>query len=86
MTAISRIAGLLREQLMAYAFGTGLAKSAFVVAFTIPNLFRRLFGEGALSAAFIPVYIETREREGLAEANRLVGRCLLYTSPSPRDS
>ncbi|MFZ4396919.1 MAG: murein biosynthesis integral membrane protein MurJ [Kiritimatiellia bacterium] len=74
MTAISRIAGLLREQLMAYAFGTGLAKSAFVVAFTIPNLFRRLFGEGALSAAFIPVYIETREREGLAEANRLVGR------------
>ncbi len=74
MTGISRIAGLLREQLMAYAFGTGLAKSAFVVAFTIPNLFRRLFGEGALSAAFIPVYIETREREGVEEANRLVGR------------
>jgi putative peptidoglycan lipid II flippase len=74
MTGISRIAGLVREQLMAYAFGTGLAKSAFVVAFTIPNLFRRLFGEGALSAAFIPVYIETREREGIEEANRLVGR------------
>jgi putative peptidoglycan lipid II flippase len=74
MTAISRVAGLVREQLMAYAFGTGLAKSAFVVAFTIPNLFRRLFGEGALSAAFIPVYIDTREREGPEEANRLVGR------------
>jgi putative peptidoglycan lipid II flippase len=74
MTGVSRVTGLVREQLMAHAFGTGLAKSAFVVAFTIPNLFRRLFGEGALSAALIPVYIETREREGVAEANRLVGR------------
>lgn len=74
MTGISRVAGLVREQLMAVAFGTGLVKSAFVVAFQIPNLFRRLFGEGALSAAFIPVYVETRKREGEAEANLLVGR------------
>jgi putative peptidoglycan lipid II flippase len=74
MTGISRVAGLLREQLMAVAFGTGVVKSAFVVAFQIPNLFRRLFGEGALSAAFIPIYIETRNRDGEAEANRLVGR------------
>ncbi len=74
MTAISRVAGLAREMLMAHAFGTGLAKSAFDVAFRIPNLFRRLFGEGALSAALIPVYTETREREGPEVANRLVGR------------
>jgi putative peptidoglycan lipid II flippase len=74
MTGISRVAGLVREQLMAVAFGTGVVKSAFVVAFQIPNLFRRLFGEGALSAAFIPVYVETRKREGEAEANLLVGR------------
>ncbi|MDD5707403.1 MAG: murein biosynthesis integral membrane protein MurJ [Kiritimatiellae bacterium] len=74
MTGISRLAGLVREQLMAHAFGTGLAKSAFDVAFRIPNLFRRLFGEGALSAAFIPVYTETREREGPEAANQLAGR------------
>jgi putative peptidoglycan lipid II flippase len=42
----------------------GFGQSAFFVAFTIPNLFRRLFGEGALSAAFIPVLIETRTKEG----------------------
>lgn len=74
MTGISRLAGLVREMLMAQFFGTGLAKSAFDVAFRIPNLFRRLFGEGALSAAFIPIYTETLEREGVAEANRLAGR------------
>lgn len=74
MTGISRLAGLVREQLMAYHFGTGLAKSAFDVAFRIPNLFRRLFGEGALSAAFIPVYTEVRAHEGDAAANRLVAR------------
>jgi len=74
MTGISRVAGLVREQWMAYVFGTGLAKSAFDVAFRIPNLFRRLFGEGALSAAFIPVYTEIREREGPAAANALAAR------------
>ena len=74
MTGISRVAGLVREQLLAYVFGTGLAKSAFDVAFRIPNLFRRLFGEGALSAAFIPVYTEVREREGPAVANALAQR------------
>jgi putative peptidoglycan lipid II flippase len=74
MTGISRLAGLVREQMMAYFFGTGLAKSAFDVAFRIPNLFRRLFGEGALSAAFIPVYTEVREREGAEAANRLAAK------------
>jgi putative peptidoglycan lipid II flippase len=74
MTGISRLAGLVREQLMAYAFGTGLAKSAFDVAFRIPNLFRRLFGEGALSAAVIPVYSETRAREGDKAAGLLAAR------------
>jgi putative peptidoglycan lipid II flippase len=74
MTGISRIAGLVREQLMAYFFGTGLAKSVFDVAFRVPNLFRRLFGEGALSAAFIPVFTEVRAREGPAAANQLAAR------------
>ena len=74
LTAVSRVTGLLREMLMSRCFGTGVAKSAFNVAFQIPNLFRRLFGEGALSAAFVPVFTETLEREGIEAANRLTGR------------
>lgn len=73
-TGLSRLLGLVREILMAWMFGTSLAKSAFDVAFLIPNLFRRLFGEGALSASFVPVFTETLEHDGLAEANRLAGR------------
>jgi putative peptidoglycan lipid II flippase len=64
MTAISRVAGLVRELIMAYYFGTSAAQSAFVVAFRLPNLFRRLFGEGALSKAFIPVFTVTLVKEG----------------------
>ena len=74
MTWVSRLAGVPREMLMASLFGTGLAKSAFTIAFQIPNLFRRLFGEGALSAAFVPVFTETLEHEGQAAANRLASR------------
>lgn len=74
MTGVSRILGLVREWLMAYFFGTSLQKSAFDVAFRIPNLFRRLFGEGALSAAFIPVYAATLKNEGPEVANRLASR------------
>ena len=74
MTGMSRILGLVRELLMAYFFGTSLQKSAFDVAFRIPNLFRRLFGEGALSAAFIPAYTALRKEEGAEAANRLASR------------
>ena len=74
MTWISRLAGVPREMLMAWLFGAGLAKSAFNIAFRIPNLFRRLFGEGALSAAFVPIFTEILEREGQAAANRLASR------------
>lgn len=63
-TMLSRCLGMARDILMAGLFGTSIYMSAFIVAFTIPNLFRRLFGEGALSAAFVPVFIETRKREG----------------------
>jgi putative peptidoglycan lipid II flippase len=50
------VLGLGREMIAAAAFGAGPIWSAFTVAFTIPNLFRKLFGEGAISAAFIPIY------------------------------
>ena len=67
-TSMSRVLGLARDFLTAGFFGTSLAMSAFVVAFRIPNMFRALFGEGALSSAFIPVFIETRRRDGEAAA------------------
>ena len=76
MTGISRIAGLVREQLMAYYFGTSALQSAFVVAFRIPNLFRRLFGEGALTNAFIPVFTEILLKEGKEAASRFVARVM----------
>ena len=55
---ISRISGLLRDQVFAYFFGVSFVADAFNFAYTIPNLLRRLFGEGALGAAFIPIYQE----------------------------
>ena len=56
----SRILGLLRDMACAFFFSTSVWHY-FVVAWRIPNLFRRLFGEGALSSALIPVYTETLE-------------------------
>lgn len=75
-TLLSRFLGLVRDVLMAGFFGTSQAMGGFVIAFTLPNLFRRLFGEGALSAAFIPVFIDTRAKGGLAAAWRLAHRVL----------
>src|SRR3990167_5129294 len=71
-TLLSRILGLARDVLCASVFGTGLVWDAFAVAFRIPNLFRRLFGEGALTAAFIPTFTEYLEKKGEEEAWRLV--------------
>jgi putative peptidoglycan lipid II flippase len=73
-TGLSRALGLAREIAMAACFGTSLAQSAFVVAFRIPNLFRRLFGEGALSAAFVPVFADSLRRDGREGAWELAGR------------
>jgi putative peptidoglycan lipid II flippase len=64
LTLVSRITGLVREQLIAAAFGASGATDAFNVAFRIPNLFRRLFAEGAFSQAFVPLLAATRARDG----------------------
>ena len=61
VTLLSRVLGLGRETIAAAAFGAGPVWSAFTVAFTVPNLFRKLFGEGALSAAFVPMYARAVE-------------------------
>lgn len=60
----SRILGLVRDQVMAYFFGTSYLNDAFNVAYNIPNLLRRLFGEGALSTAFVPIYNEMGIKKG----------------------
>ena len=70
LTLGSRILGVLREAIAAKYFGAGLVSAAFTVAFTIPNLFRRLFGEGALSAAFIPLYSQALKEQDPLEARR----------------
>ncbi len=67
-TMLSRVLGLVREQVMASFFGAGYATDAFNVAFRIPNLLRDLLAEGAMSAAFIPTFTEYRETRGPAEA------------------
>jgi len=64
---LSRILGLVRDQVMAYFFGTTYLNDAFNVAYNLPNLLRRLFGEGALSAAFVPLYNEIGIKRGKAE-------------------
>jgi len=61
---LSRLLGLVREQVFAAFFGAGYAYDAFVVAFRIPNLLRDLFAEGALSAAFITVFTDYRNKHG----------------------
>jgi putative peptidoglycan lipid II flippase len=65
-TVVSRVLGLVREIFIAAVFGTSALSSAFVSAFTLPNLFRRLLGEGALTAAFVPTLtheLEHRQRD-----------------------
>lgn len=73
---MSRVLGLVRESVCAYYFGAGAIWSDFSIAFRIPNLSRRLFGEGALSAAFIPVMSERLHSDGREAAARLTGRVL----------
>ena len=73
LTFLSRVLGLIREQLFSYYFGTGGLLSAFRIAFMVPNLARRLFGEGALSAAMIPVLTKSLQDRGDAASRKLVG-------------
>ena len=72
-TLLSRVLGLFRDVLMAAFFGTSVAMDAFVLAFMVPNLFRRLFGEGAMSAAFVPVFTDYTQRDDPADAGRFLG-------------
>jgi len=76
LTLTSRVLGLLRDMTFSYAFGAGSVQSAFQLAFHVPNLFRRLLGEGALSAASIPVFTETLQRKDRSAMDAVAGRLL----------
>src|SRR6266496_4054696 len=66
-TMTSRVFGLVREMVYARFMGAGWVTDAFMLAFMVPNLFRRLLGEGALTAAFIPIFKEKEKTAGEAE-------------------
>lgn len=74
MTLASRVSGLVRDVIMANVLETGAVSDAFFVAFRIPNFLRRIFGEGAFSQAFIPVYSE------LNEQNTQEAKCFIATT------
>lgn len=75
-TVVSRILGFLRDILMAAALGTGIVADSFFVAFRLPNLFRRVFAEGAFNAAFVPLFAKALEGEGAREARRFAEEAL----------
>ena len=72
MTMISRVLGLVREVMNANLFGAGVAMDAFNVAFMLPNLFRRVFAEGAFSQAFVPILAEYKAQRGDDAAREFV--------------
>ena len=69
LTLVSRLMGLVRDVLIARFLGAGLVSDAFFTAFKLPNVFRRMFAEGAFNAAFIPLYARRIEEEGEAAAD-----------------
>ena len=72
LTLASRVTGLAREVMVASMFGAGAWTDAYNVAFRIPNLLRRLFGEGAFSQAFVPILAATRSRDGDTATRTLI--------------
>ena len=70
-TLFSRILGMVREMVYSGFMGDEWVAGAFQLAFTVPNLFRRLLGEGALTAAFIPIFKEKEKTESEAEMWRV---------------
>ena len=73
MTLLSRVLGLVRDILLARYLGAGVINDALITATKLPNLFRRMFAEGAFNAAFVPLYARRLEGEGEDTANNFAG-------------
>lgn len=69
LTLVSRVLGLIRDVMIARYLGAGVVSDAFFTAFKLPNVFRRMFAEGAFNAAFVPLYAKRIEQEGEAAAD-----------------
>jgi putative peptidoglycan lipid II flippase len=80
LTLVSRVLGLVREQVFAALVGAGYHSDAFRIGFRIPNLMRDLFAEGALSAAFVPTYVRAMKEGGREAAFRLANRVLTFVA------
>jgi putative peptidoglycan lipid II flippase len=76
LTMLSRMLGFVRDILIAATLGSGAVADAFFVAFRFPNLFRRLFGEGAFNAAFVPLFAKRIEGEGRDSARKFAEEAL----------
>ncbi len=74
MTMVSRVFGLIRDQVLTTTFGASAATDAFWVAFRIPNFMRRLFAEGSFATAFVPVFTEVKETRPHADLRALMSR------------
>lgn len=80
LTLLSRILGLFRDAVMVASFGNGAIMDAFSVAFRVPNMARQIFGEGALSTAFLPVFIQDMEQKGKQAAFQTATAILVATT------
>jgi putative peptidoglycan lipid II flippase len=78
LTTGSRILGFVRDALVAAVLGTGPAADAYLAAFRFPNLFRRLFAEGAFNTAFIPLFAKSIEQDGMEPARQWAGRIISW--------
>lgn len=78
LTLVSRVFGFVRDALIAAVLGIGPAADAFQAAFRFPNLFRRLFAEGAFNTAFVPMFSGALETQGEEAARALAGRILSW--------
>ena len=76
LTMASRVLGFVRDILIALVIGAGPVADAFFVAFRLPNLFRRLFAEGAFNSAFVPMFARRLEEDGPEAARRFAEQAL----------
>ncbi|HSW73885.1 MAG TPA: murein biosynthesis integral membrane protein MurJ [Candidatus Limnocylindria bacterium] len=77
-TLVSRFLGILRESLQGYYLGAGAASDAFITAYKIPNSLRKIFAEGALSAAFVPTLVQVVRQKGHKEASSLMSLAFIF--------
>src|ERR1041384_5306256 len=78
LTLGSRVLGFVRDALVAAVLGTGPAADAYLAAFRFPNLFRRLFAEGAFNTAFIPLFAKQLEQDGMEPARQWAARLMSW--------